>query len=254
MNIAPLPPELTPLSVANDQHRVRYATFGAFALLMGIWVAWLAAQWLDWPLNDLGIEPRHWSGLIGILTAPLMHASFEHLMANTLPLIMLATLVLYAYPLAARIALPMIWLVSGMGVWLLARTSVHVGASGITHGLMFFLFFIGLLRRDRLAITISLVVFFLYGSMVMTVLPREPGISFEYHLTGALSGIWAAFLLRNRDPEPPRKRYSWEDEDESLLVEENVTEFSVQAEHHASAHLYPQQENAAQKNHTTSDR
>src|SRR5690606_35713921 len=99
---------------------------------------------------------------------------------------------LYAYPLAARIAIPMIWLLSGLGVWLFARDSTHVGASGITHGLMFFLFVIGLLRRDRLAVVTSLVVFFLYGGMVMSVLPGEERISFEYHLAGAVAGLLAA--------------------------------------------------------------
>jgi len=231
MNHIPLPPDLTSTAINTDRIRIRYALLGACALLAGIWLSWLAAWACGWPLGDLGIEPRHWSGLIGILTAPLAHASFEHLMANTLPLIVLSSLILYAYPLAARIALPMIWLVSGLGVWLLARASVHVGASGITHGLMFFLFVIGLLRRDRLAITIALVVFFLYGSMVMTVLPREPGISFEYHLTGALSGIWAAILLSQRDPKPPRKHYSWEDEDDSLLANESDLE-PIDAEAH----------------------
>ena len=115
---------------------------------------------------------------------------------------------------AARIALPMIWLLAGLGVWLFARSSVHVGMSGINHGLMFFLFLTGLLRRDRLGVAISLVVFFFYGGMLLTVLPREEQVSFEYHLAGALAGIVAAILLYRLDPKPPRKRYSWEDEDE----------------------------------------
>lgn len=109
---------------------------------------------------------------------------------------MLSALALYAYSLATRRALPAIWLLSGVAVWLFARPSFHVGISGIVHGLMFFLFVIGLLRRDRLAIAISLVVFFLYGGMVMTVLPREPNVSFEYHAAGAAVGLVAAILLR----------------------------------------------------------
>src|SRR5690606_9771465 len=129
---------------------------------------------------------------------------------------LLASLTLYCYPRAARVALPMIWLLSGLGVWLFARDSFHVGASGITHGLMFFLFVIGLLRRDRLAVATSLVVFFLYGSMLLSVLPGEERVSFEYHLAGAAAGLLAAILLRRRDPVPPRKRYSWEDEEDRL--------------------------------------
>ncbi len=133
---------------------------------------------------------------------------------------MLATLTLYCYPLGARRAIPLIWILSGLGVWLFARSSVHVGASGIAHGLMFFLFFMGLLRRDRLAVVTALVVFFLYGGMLLSVLPHEQHVSFEYHLAGAVAGVLAAILFRRSDPMPPRKRYSWEDEEAAVVDEE----------------------------------
>ena len=210
MDIARPPLEPTAVTVAHDRARIRYAVLGASALLAGVWIAWLGAWLLGWPLDDLGIVPRHLRGLVGILTAPFAHASFEHLMSNTLPLGVLATLALYCYPRASRLALPLIWLLSGLGVWLFARSSVHVGASGIVHGLMLFLFVIGLLRRDRLAVVTSLVVFFLYGGMLLSVLPHEERVSFEYHLAGAVAGMLAAFLLRRRDPSPARKLYSWE--------------------------------------------
>ncbi|MEO6687928.1 MAG: rhomboid family intramembrane serine protease [Dokdonella sp.] len=205
---------------------MRYAALGAAALLAGVWIAWIAAWLLGWSLDDLGIQPRHLRGLVGILTAPLAHASFEHLMSNTLPLGVLATLALYCYPRAVRIALPLIWLLSGVGVWLFARDSSHIGASGIVHGLMFFLFVMGLLRRDRLAVVTSLVVFFLYGSMLLSVLPHEEHVSFEYHLAGAIAGVLAALLLRARDPLPPRKRYSWEEE-EAVAPPDDDGEFDL---------------------------
>lgn len=214
MDIAPRTAEPSTAAIAHDRERVFWAVVGAAGLVAGIWLAWLGAWLLGWDMDDLGIRPRDAHGLIGILTAPFVHASFAHLMSNTLPLGLLAALALYAYPRATRLALPFIWIVSGIGVWLWARPSIHVGISGIAHGLMFFLFFMGLLRRDRLAIAIALTVFFLYGGMVMTVLPRDPQVSFEYHLFGALAGLIAAFVWHQRDPQPPRKRYSWEFEEE----------------------------------------
>jgi membrane associated rhomboid family serine protease len=210
MDIARPALEPTAAAVAHDRARIRYALLGAGTLLAGVWIVWLGAWLLGWRLDDLGIVPRQAHGLVGILTAPFAHASFEHLMSNTLPLGVLATLTLYCYPRAARLALPLIWLLSGLGVWLFARSSVHVGASGIVHGLMLFLFVIGLLRRDRLAVVTSLVVFFLYGGMLLSVLPHEERISFEYHAAGAIAGVLAAFLYRPRDPSPAQKRYSWE--------------------------------------------
>lgn len=217
MDISPLP-DPTASSIARDRARIRYAVLGALALTAGMWLLWLAAWLLGWSIDDLGIVPRRMHGLPGILTAPLAHASFTHLMSNTLPIALLTTLTLYNYPRATRLALPTIWLLSGLGVWLFARDSVHVGASGVANGLMMFLFLAGLLRRDRLAIVTSLVVFFLYGSMLASLLPTEQHISFEYHLAGAIAGALSAIAFFRRDPLPPRKRYSWEDEpDEPAL-------------------------------------
>ena len=216
MDLAPVVPEPTAAVVQRDRKRVRYAAIGALALLAGVWICWLGAWAMGWDMLDLGIRPRDPHGLIGIVTAPFVHGSFAHLMSNTLPLALLTGLALYAYPRATRFALPFIWIFSGLGVWLFARPSTHVGISGIVHGLMFFVFLLGVFRRDRLGIAIALLVFFLYGGMVLTVLPRDPDISFEYHLFGAIAGLIAAIALFRLDPLPPRKRYSWEDEEESL--------------------------------------
>lgn len=220
MDIAPHSPEPGASAVRRDRERIGYAVFGAAALVAGIWLVWLGGWLLGWQMGDLGVTPRRWSGFVGVIFAPLAHASFAHLVSNTLPLAMLATLTLYAYPLAARFALPWIWLAAGIGVWLFARDSVHVGISGITHGLMFFLFLTGMLRRDRLGLVISMIVFFFYGGMLLTVLPREQHVSFEYHLAGAIAGVLAAIVLFRLDPKPVRKRYDWEDEDIEPIADE----------------------------------
>lgn len=163
-------------------------------------------------LATYGIYPRRLSGLVGILTAPFIHGSVAHLLSNTAPIIILGTALLYGYPKSARIVLPLLFLGTGLGVWLFGRESYHIGASGLAFGMMFFVFAIGVVRWDRRAIALSLIVFFLYGGMVWGVFPGDPGISYESHLFGALLGVALAVLLRKLDPEPAPKRYSWEDE------------------------------------------
>ncbi len=163
-------------------------------------------------LLEFGIYPGKLSGLIGIPLAPLIHGSFAHLIANTLPLFILGTTIFHIYPRSAIHAIPIIYLLSGIGVWIFARPSYHIGASGLTYGMMFFIFFIGVLRQDRLPIALSMLVFFLYGGMIWGLLPHDPKISFEYHFFGAMTGIVLAFIMKNRDPKLPEKKYDWENE------------------------------------------
>ncbi|MEQ1438545.1 rhomboid family intramembrane serine protease [Fontimonas sp. SYSU GA230001] len=151
-------------------------------------------------IRAFGLFPRDIGRLHGILTAPLIHSSIGHLAANSVPLFVLGTAMLYGLPRATRIALPAIWLVSGLGVWLFGRASFHVGISGVTHGMVFFVLLVGILRRDRASIALVMFVSFLYGGMIWGVLPQRPDISFESHLAGALAGLVAAYALRDADP------------------------------------------------------
>jgi len=125
----------------------------------------------------------------------------------------LGTALIYGYPRSARLVIPAIYFGAGIAVWLFARPSYHIGASGLTFGMMFFVFTIGTLRWDRRAIALALIVFFLYGSMIWGVFPGDPAISWESHLAGALIGIALALVCRHRDPPPAQKHYSWEDEE-----------------------------------------
>ena len=118
---------------------------------------------------------------------------------------------LYGYPLTRLRVLTAVWLISGIGVWLFAREASHIGASGITHGLFFYLLVVSIFRRDKSSIAIMMIAFFLYGGMTMTIFPREPGISFEYHFFGAVAGAICAILWHKRDPKPKEKRYRWEE-------------------------------------------
>jgi membrane associated rhomboid family serine protease len=174
-----------------------------------LWLIPLLGWGLD--LQQFGVRPRQWIGLPGILVAPLLHAGLAHLVANTVPLVVLGIAMLHLYPIASFRVLPAIYLGPGIAVWLFARDGNHVGASGLIYGLVAYIFVAGLIRRDRRAIGASLLVAFLYGTLVWGVLPLEAGVSWETHLAAALIGIAMAFVMRHTDL-APRAQYSWERE------------------------------------------
>ncbi|MDX1442745.1 MAG: rhomboid family intramembrane serine protease [Gammaproteobacteria bacterium] len=206
-----------PHVITPEQRRQSLVRAGLVTVAFTALVWWIHFfNWfLDANFQRLGVRPGDVDGLIGLLTAPLIHGDWEHLVANTPALVILGTLTLYSYPRASKLVIPLVWVGSGLGIWLFGQSgTTHFGASGLTHGLMFFLFVIGILRKDRRATAISMAVFFLYGSMVMTIFPREVGISWEAHLFGAVVGLVLAILLRAQDPLPPRKTYEWEEQPE----------------------------------------
>lgn len=192
-----------------------------FRLALAITLAFVGVLWLiqlsNWALDlgpeDFGVRPRDVSGAVGILFAPLLHAGFEHLISNSLPLIVSGTTLLYLYPNSAGWVLPMVYLGPGLAVWLFGRSSVHLGASGLVYGLVSYILVAGLIRHDRRAVASSLMICFMYGALVWGIFPIETGVSWETHLAAAVIGAILAVALRRRDVAPP-KRYSWEDEPE----------------------------------------
>ncbi|MBN7826833.1 rhomboid family intramembrane serine protease [Bowmanella dokdonensis] len=179
-----------------------------------LWWIKLAESFLGLDFGMVGVTPGQTSGLLGILTAPLLHGSYAHIFSNTLPLLVLGTLLLFGYPRSWWLALLFIWPLSGLGVWLFAREATHLGASGLSHGIFFYLFVSSILRRDKLSVALMMIGFFLYGGMIMSIFPREPEISFESHFFGALAGVLASLLFQHRDPKPERQKYQWEDNNE----------------------------------------
>ena len=190
--------------------RFRRALNCSMAAVIVLCAVFFAQGRLD--VSAFSIQPQVPAGLVGVLTAPLLHGSIGHLAANALSVLILGTLAGTVFPRATLRALPLIWLGSGLGTWLIATGGFHLGASGVTHGLGFLVFTLGVLRRDRPAIAAALIAFFFFGGMLVTVLPQELGVSWEYHLSGAVFGVLAGIAWRRADPPPPRRRYSWEDE------------------------------------------
>jgi membrane associated rhomboid family serine protease len=161
-------------------------------------------------LTQFGVYPQSLQGILGIITAPFIHGSLEHLFNNTLSLLLLGSFILYGYPKSRWRVIALVWILSGLGVWLFARDAYHIGASGLSHGLFFYLFVVSLFRRDKSSVAIMMAAFFMYGGMTMTIFPREEGISFEYHLFGAIAGVISALLWHKLDPKPVVKHYEWE--------------------------------------------
>lgn len=166
-----------------------------FTLLM--WLLHILRIYFRVDAVPFGIHPRDLSALPGILFCPLVHGSWEHLLSNTIPLLILGTVLFLIYD---KIALKVWWLnyfLTGSLVWLFARDSYHIGASGIIYGLASFLLFSGFFRMDIRSIAIASAVAIFYGGMVWGILPIQPGVSWESHLSGGIVGLLLAFLFRN---------------------------------------------------------
>ena len=182
-----------------------------------LWVVHLLSLFFNLKLGGMGILPRDLPGLMGIVTGPLIHAEYAHLISNTIPLIILGWIIFFFFRRISYLLFFFIYLITGMLVWILAREVYHIGASGIVYGFVSFLFFSGIFRRDNKSIALALMVTFLYGGIVWGVLPGQKGISWESHLFGAIAGIVAAYMFRGIDPP---KKYDWEDEPDDFDVDE----------------------------------
>ena len=175
-----------------------------------LWLIHLIAIIFSISLSPLGVFPRNFSGVIGILTSPLIHGSFSHLISNTAPLIILGISIFYFYPKSAYRSFVLIYFGTGLLVWLFGREVYHIGASGIVYGYVSFLFFNGLFKKDNKSVALSLLVVFMYGGLVWGILPGMKGISWESHFFGAVMGLIAAFIFRKIDSQ---KKYDWEEEE-----------------------------------------
>lgn len=193
----------------------------------------ILAMWLGFALQNQGffencngaIIPLVPEGLLGIIFSPLLHGGFEHILSNSVPMFVLMFLLFQFYTKIATKIFLYSWLLSGLLVWLLPPIDVFtgqyryvciIGASGLVYALAFFLFFSGVVRKDKKLLTIALLVALYYGSLIWGVLPEElfntlsapSRISWQAHLAGAIVGIILAFL--NRKNGEKQKKFIWE--------------------------------------------
>lgn len=167
---------------------------------------------LDVSFVTYGVFPRKYTGLIGIITSPLIHADFNHLFNNSIPLLILGSALFFFYREVAFKVSFWIYLMVGIWTWVSARESYHIGASGVLYGLFSFLLVSGFLRKHKNLISLSFAVIFLYGSLVWGIFPIDLKISFEGHMWGFIAGIILAFYYKKQGPQ--KVEFVWPEEEE----------------------------------------
>ena len=181
-----------------------------------MWVVKIVEVSLGVNLGRWGVTPHSLHGLVGVFTLPFLHANWEHLLSNSVPILVLGTALYYCYPTLANRVLLITYLASGLITWCIGNpNSTHIGASALVYGLNLFLITSGFIRGNRLLIVVSLIMVFLYGSFIWGMIPSlaiPQNISWEGHLSGAIIGVLLAFFLRKEGPQ--KEVYHWDEEDE----------------------------------------
>jgi membrane associated rhomboid family serine protease len=185
-----------------DANRLFYALWTTAVFLLLIWGVYAinetyALNWRRW-----GNHPREWSHWSGVFTYPFLHGDLEHLWNNTATFFTLNALLFYFYRSIAARTWILLYVLSGVGLWIFAKGGNHIGASGINYALAAFLFTSGIVRKSQLLLRVTLLVAFLYGGMVWWMLPIDEHISWEGHIAGAVSGLLLALVLRKQGPLP----------------------------------------------------
>jgi membrane associated rhomboid family serine protease len=194
---------------------------GIIVVLM--WLVKITEVLFEADFSRFGIYPLKLQGLPGILFSPFIHADFSHLFNNSLPLFFLSIALFYFYSEVALSVFAWTYFLTGLLVWIAGREAWHIGASGVVYGLASFLFFSGIIRRYFRLIALSLLIVFLYGSMVWGLFPGiYKNVSWESHMLGFFSGIVLAVFYRNEGPQRPV--YEWLDEEDEGEGENGGTE------------------------------
>ncbi len=194
----------------------------------------VALMWLVYGYDNIfhldlykyGVKPRTLSGLIGIITSPFIHSTngFSHIFNNSIPAFVLTWLLFYNYRNIAFKVFIIIFLGTGLLVWIFGRDSYHIGMSGVIYGLTSFLMICGFLTKNLSVAAISLLVIFLYGSLIWGIFPLTPGVSFEGHFFGFFVGAILAIAFRKQLPQPVKYRYEIEEELEIESLESQLGE------------------------------
>lgn len=204
----------------EEKRKVLNSLYFPVVFVVLIWLVKIFEITMEVNFVSAGVMPRTLSGLQGIIFSPLIHGDWKHLFDNSIPIFLLTFALFYFYRGISFTIFVFIYIVGGMILWIIGRDSYHIGASGIIYGLAAFLFLSGLIRRVTNLMAISLLVVFLYGSLIWGLLPFDYEVSWEGHLSGAVVGVALAILYRDQGPERPKP--SWELEEEFLKRAEEL--------------------------------
>lgn len=204
-----------------------FALIPPLILLLISWVVWFFDKTENLSLYKLGILPRDVSGLKGILFSPFIHSTqdFAHIVNNSVPLFFLTWALFYFYKEIAIPVFLLIWGLTETWVWVGAKEAYHIGISGILYGLVTFLFYSGVLRKNKNLLGLTLLVTFLYGGMVWGVLPYDISISWESHLFGAIAGVLLAIYYRKQGPKNDYQEWPEEKEPPYLIREDGTKDY-----------------------------
>jgi membrane associated rhomboid family serine protease len=190
-----------------------------FLFIFLIWfVYWVEIQF-SYNFTRAGILPRNLSGLKGVLFSPFIHSDTNHLFNNSIPLFVLLSFLIYFYRAVYIKVLFFGGLLSGLLTWVIAREAFHIGASGIVYLLFSFVLFSGIIKKQFQLVAVSLIVIFLYGSMVWYVFPIKEGISWEGHLSGFVVGVIFAYIFKQKGI--VKEEYEFKQTDFDLLFDDH---------------------------------
>ena len=217
-------------------------------LVFSIWLVFWFQVRIDSNIRHYGIHPQSPMGLLGVFSSPFLHSGLGHLYNNSIPLLLLSMALFYFYRKIAWRVLFFGMLISGILTWLIAKSGNHIGASGVIYVLVSFIFFKGIFAKHYRLIALSLIIVFLYGSMIWYVFPIKENMSWEGHLSGLITGLVLALLFRNQIAKP--ERYVWEsksynEEDDPFMkhFDKDGNFIEILPEDNSDANIYEDSEN-----------
>jgi Uncharacterized membrane protein (homolog of Drosophila rhomboid) len=209
----------------EERNKIIISSIIPLCIILAMWIVKFIESTFKLDFGALGVLPQTVKGLIGIPLMPFLHANWQHLTTNSVPIFVLGTALYYCYKPIANHVILLTYVFSGLLTWCIGGSGTHIGASALVYGLNIFLIISGFIRRDSRLIAISFIMIFLYGSFIWGVIPEftEPlSISWEGHLSGLISGLILAIYYRKDGPQ--REQHIWGDEDEDDVDENDELE------------------------------